>query len=381
MMRNSIFLTGATGNIGANLMLRILDEDPDCRLFLLVRADSTVEAAHRVSDAVRKVAPEADIDAIRRRTTVLCGDVSQRNLGLTDSKLANLSDEITHIIHSAGATQFNLSLGQALLTNYTGTRNVMTLARMAHKKGRLQRVAHVSTAYICGTLEGALYEDELPNVVRFLNNYEWSKWETERYLRNLMGILPLTIFRPSIVIGDSRTGRLIKFNVLYPPLKFITHGHIKALRCSPDTPLDVVPVDYVSDAIHYIFFNSQSCVGKTFHLVAGKDRAATVGEIVDHAIQFFTERCPAEAIAGIRYLPAIHRDLCSPDPDDNGSKTNRAMMMFEDYLHWHRHFDDANTKEALRGSGIEVPELASYYDTILSHYFESGSLKVRRFAA
>jgi len=381
MTPNNIFLTGATGNIGANLMLRILDDDPACRVFPLVRANSTLEAEQRVLDAIQIVTPDTDIESVRKRITVLCGNVSQHNLGLADSTRNDLSTKITHIIHSAGATQFNLSLGQALLTNYTGTRNVMTFAKLVHGKGRLQRVAHVSTAYICGTLEGTIYEDELPNVARFLNNYEWSKWETERYLRNLMGVLPLTIFRPSVVIGDSRTGRLIKFNVLYPPLKFILHGHIKALRCSPDTPLDVVPVDFVCDAIHHIFFKSERSVGKTFHIVAGKGKAATVGEIVNHAIDFFNERFLGASATAIRYLPKTCRDLDSPEPDGTGQRTNRAMTMFEDYLHWDRHFDDANTTEALRGSGIEAPRLASYYNAILSRYFDSGTIKLRKCAA
>jgi len=81
--------------------------------------------------------------------------------------------------------------------------------------------------------------------------------------------MPVVIFRPSIVVGDSSTGRLNLFNVLYTPLRFVCRGDLPVIPCRRRTVLDIVPVDYVAGAICYIIFQAQKAAGKIFHITAG----------------------------------------------------------------------------------------------------------------
>jgi len=106
----------------------------------------------------------------------------------------------------------------------------MHFARQVGEHGRLEKIAHISTAYVCGDREGAIYENDNSTKCHFSNNYEQSKWEAECHVGRFYPDMPVVIFRPSIVVGDSSTGRLNLFNVLYTPLRFVCRGDLPVLR-------------------------------------------------------------------------------------------------------------------------------------------------------
>jgi thioester reductase-like protein len=269
-MNKIVFLTGATGLVGGNLIPRILKDHSITRLVLLIRGGSDREAELRVDQMLEVVTPEIDKDQAKRCIQVVRGDITLDRLGLSENLYNSLAKEVTHIIHSAATVQFQLPLECASLINCTGTKNVMTLAQCAQKTGRLKGVAYVSTAYVSGNLGGRILETELDCGQQFSNTYERTKLESEKIVRQLMNELPITIFRPSIIVGDSKTGRTTAFNVLYPPLKLIHHGLIQVLPGSENNPLDVVPVDFVADAIDHVFLKTEQGIGKTYHLTAGE---------------------------------------------------------------------------------------------------------------
>jgi long-chain acyl-CoA synthetase len=120
-------------------------------------------------------------------------------------------------------------------------------------------------------------EDELEVGQSFRNPYERSKFEAELALRREGADLPLQILRPSIVVGDSATGRTSSFNVLYGPLKAFARGGIRAIPARRDSPVDIVPVDYVADRVHELVTHGPN---GTFHLVAGRN-ATTVGRLLE----------------------------------------------------------------------------------------------------
>src|SRR5204863_4478544 len=121
-------------------------------------------------------------------------------------------------------------------------------------------------------------EDDLDLGQEFRNPYERSKYEAEVVVRERARELPVQILRPSIVVGDSRSGWTPAFNVLYAPLKAFSRGAYPILPARRDSPVDVVPVDYVADAILALAGRP----GEIHHLVAG-ERASSVGEIIDLA--------------------------------------------------------------------------------------------------
>jgi long-chain acyl-CoA synthetase len=381
MMKKVIFLTGTTGLVGSNLIPRILKNDNKSSLILLIRGKSDYEAKQRVDEMLWSMPEEIDFNLAKQRIQVVRGDITLDRLGLSKAQYKRISREITHIIHSAATVQFHLPLECARLVNYEGTKNVMALAKLAQKNGQLRQVAYISTAYVSGNREGRIFEDELDCRQQFDNTYEQTKFESEKFLRSLMSELPITIFRPSIIVGDSRTGKTTAFNVLYVPLKLISRGIVTTLPGYRYTPLDVVPVDFVCDAINHIFFNKDDCVGRTYHLTASQDISTTTGEVVDLAVDFFNQISSNGSIQQVKFVPA---ELCHKARQFVQSHTRKALQVmepFEPYLSGERVFDNSNTRSALKGTGITPPQFKVYYQTILRYCIETDWGKLFKQAA
>jgi nucleoside-diphosphate-sugar epimerase len=167
-----------------------------------------------------------------------------------------------------------MSLDDSRSVNVEGTRRILELARTCPG---LERLTYISTAYVAGEPGRLFREDELAVGQRFRNPYERSKFEAELALRSEGADLPLQILRPSIVVGDSATGRTSSFNVLYGPLKAFARGKVPAIPARREAPVDIVPVDYVADRVHELATNGPN---GTFHLVAGRN-ATTVGRLLE----------------------------------------------------------------------------------------------------
>ena len=255
----AVLLTGATGFVGREVLSRFLERDSR-HVFALVRADNDDQAAGRLPG--------------HARLTAVAGDIEQRNLGLAASSSERLRREVTTVLHCAASVSFDMPLEQSRNVNVEGTRRVLDFARSCT---RLERFSYVSTAYVAGEPGGLFREDELAVGQHFRNPYERSKFEAELALRSEAADLPLQILRPSIVVGDSTTGRTSSFNVLYGPLRAFARGAVPAIPARRDAPVDIVPVDYVADRVHELATRGPN---GTFHLVAGRN-ATTVGRLLE----------------------------------------------------------------------------------------------------
>jgi long-chain acyl-CoA synthetase len=259
----AVFLTGATGFVGREILSRFLARD-DRDVFALVRADNDDDAAGRLP--------------VHQRLTALAGDIEQRNLGLADRTRERLRREVTTVVHCAASVSFDMSLDESRSVNVEGTQRMLDFARNCEQ---LERFSYVSTAYVSGEPGRLFREDELAVGQRFRNAYERSKFEAELALRSEGADLPLQILRPSIVVGDSSTGRTSSFNVLYGPLKAYARGRVPAIPARRDSPVDIVPVDYVADRVFELATQGPN---GTFHLVAGRN-ATTVGRLLEMAAE------------------------------------------------------------------------------------------------
>jgi len=363
----SILITGATGNIGAKLAVRALQTKEDVHLTLVVRASTPRQAHERLEHALNAVEPDLPM-SWTRQVTVVCGDITRARFGLPERAYDDLAHQTTHVIHSAASTGFNLPLAKARTANVLGTLTVMEFARHARRGGMLEGVAHVSTAFVCGRRAGEFSEEDPGDGTDFSNSYERSKWEAEWEVRRLMGELPIAIFRPSIVVGDSRTGRAVHFSALYAPLNPIVAGLVTWLPCSSMALLDVVPVDFVADAILHICLGGRSD-GKTYHLVAGSGTSCMVSEVVAHALNRANGRAKGSSAPEIRYL--------GPDTYESGIDGGRArnrwvremLCLFEPYINTRVTFTNTRATTALEGTGIAPARLLDYLDTLLDYCF------------
>jgi thioester reductase-like protein len=267
----AVFLTGATGFVGKEILSRFLARD-DRHVFALVRAANDDEAAGRLPP--------------HPRLTAVAGDIEQDGLGLSGESAERLQAEITIVLHCAASVSFDMSLDESRKVNVAGTRRMLDFARGCT---RLERFSYVSTAYVAGEPGRLFREDELAVGQRFRNAYERSKFEAELALRREGADLPLQILRPSIVVGDSSTGRTTAFNVLYGPLKAFARGAIPAIPARRGAPVDIVPVDYVADRVHELATGGPE---GTFHLVAGRN-ATTVGRLLEMSSEELGRSKPA----------------------------------------------------------------------------------------
>ncbi len=374
-MVGAAFLTGATGFIGAELLRRLLASGADGRIYALVRARDGEEARRRGREALYKLYRDdrEATAAASARVSWVRGDATLPGLGLDERTAAEIASECRAFYHAAASTEFTLPLEEARAANVAGTRGVLELAERAARGGRLLRFAHISTAYVAGRKSGRCAPEELPEdgARRFNNTYERTKAEAERLLRARMGDLPITVFRPSIVVGDSRTGRTYNFNVLYYPIKLIHRG---ALPCVPGlraTTLDIVPVDYVCDAI-LALARDPAAAGRTYHLTADDD-AILLRRFCDLLIDFYNAdraRRGAPPLSRVKIVGRLRwraiawwqgRRLAG-----RAKEQFKSFLTYLPYLFTEKRFDARATRAALEGR-VAYPPIETYLEKIAEY--------------
>ena len=251
MAERTILFTGFPGFIGTRLIPRLLADDPDARVVALVEP--------RMVDRARSVAA-----SLGPRIEVQAGDITDPLLGLDQATYDRLASETTSVHHLAAV--YDLAVGAALAerVNVSGTQHIVEFTRRCP---RLERHNYVSTAYVAGNRSGLVREEDLDAGQGFKNHYESTKFAAEVLVRNAMDEVPTTIYRPAIVVGDSRTGETQKFDGPYYLLRTIaaTRGPIWQIGRG-DAPFNVVPVDFVVEAIA-AGARDATAAGLTLHLV------------------------------------------------------------------------------------------------------------------
>lgn len=351
---DAVLLTGATGFVGMELLARYLERG-ERRVIALVRAQSDEAARERIDGVLRDVFGARAAAGYAGRVEAFASELTAPSLGLGRGALDELAGRVTTIVHSAASVSFDLPLVEARAINLEGTRQMLELAERARASGGLDRYGHISTAYVAGTHAGPFAETDLDVGQEFRNSYEQSKFESEQLVRAQLG-LPFTILRPSIVVGDRRSGWTAAFNVLYWPLRAFARGLFTTVPANPAAPLDVVSVDYVADAIHELC-ESEGGVGETYHITASAD-ASTVGELAALASRYF-ER-PLPKVLSPEDFATFARE---------GSSAQRSALesgsAYFPYFSVGTVFEDAATRARLGPAGIAVSPLADYLDRLL----------------
>lgn len=272
----AVLLTGATGFLGAFLLRELLRET-GAKIYCLVRGNSLPEAAARLGQIQERY--ELGGIAASPRVIPLRGDLSQPFLGMAPDRFEQLSGEIDVIYHNGAAVDFTAAYETLKPANVLGTQEVLRLACWGQPKA----VHYVSTVSVFGehlpSPPSGFTEEDFPSGnEKLTDGYAQSKWVAERMVRKAAERgLPVTIHRPSTIIGDSASGVWNTGDFLCRMIK----GCIElGLAPDMDEPLDVVPVDYVSKAI--VFLSSHpDLLGKTFHLT--NRRAVSAKMLIDQA--------------------------------------------------------------------------------------------------
>ena len=347
----AVLLTGATGFVGMEVLARYLERS-NRKITCLVRADGDRAASERLDGILGNLFGRG-VERFDGRVRAVAGELSDAGLGLSERRRDQLACEVTTIVHCAASVSFSMELSQARDVNVEGTKRMLEFARLAQARGGLRRYAQVSTAYVAGTHDGRFSESDLDVGQEFRNSYEQSKFEAEQFLRTQGQDLPWMILRPSIVVGDRRSGWTAAFNVLYWPLRAFSTGMFKTVPANPASPLDVVSIDYVADAIHELC-EGEFAAHETFHLTAGAE-ASTMGELALLASTYF--RLPLPQV-----VPPSEFEAFANSISDIALESSRAYFP---YFAIGTVFDNAKTTARLLPAGIQASPLGDYLERLL----------------
>jgi len=364
-----VLLTGGTGFLGAAIMKRILEEHERSRVALLVRSSAKETARQRVDALLRRELGDDGAARVRSRVDVVEGDISLCGLGIDADRSDALLDRIDHVIHCAATIRFDLPVEVARRDNTHGTRNILEFAR---KLRHFHRLDYVGTAYVAGKRSGVVLEDELDVGQEFWNSYERTKMEAEGLVRAFAADHATCIHRPSIIVGDSRTGKADAMQGLYQVLPLYTRKLVLAIPADPNTHPDIVPIDWVTDALFALIDTPESC-GRVFHLTAGAGRTCSIADLID-AVSGFANVTRRPPYVSYRTYQRIVKPVFRAAV---WGKKRRAMLKGEHYLPYLSSrfvFDTTNTKSVLNGQGT-APHVGSYFTKLLEYQARQARLQ------
>jgi nucleoside-diphosphate-sugar epimerase len=282
------------------------------------------------------------------------GDITRTGLGVAPGILP--LDDISEIFHLAAVYDLSVGRDLAMRVNVDGTRNVLDLAARC---ASLRRLQYVSTCYVSGRHRGAFLETDLAKGQRFNNFYEETKYLAEVEVQERMAAgLPATIYRPAIVVGDSDSGATQKYDGPYFVIQWLLRQPALALMPVVGNPratrLNVVPRDFVVDAISYLSAWPES-VGRVYQLAdpAPLDIDEMLS-VLGRATERRLLRVPLPlgvAKAAIDYVPGVYPLMRIP---------SSAI----DYFVHPTDYGTENTVHDLAGTGIAVPPFATYADRL-----------------
>lgn len=250
----TVFITGFPGFIAGRLVETLAT--PETQFFLLVQ-EAFLEKAMK---DMQKIAEETKTPL--KNFALIQGDITQANLGMSDADLEVVLNETTDVYHLAAVYDLSVEKNLAYKVNVEGTKNVNEVVKRIKD---LRRYNYVSTCYVAGKRDDLIYENELEHDKGFRNYYEETKYFAEVEAEKLKATHPVTIFRPSVVCGDSKTGETAKYDGIYYVIKFLLKFP-EVFRLvnvgNEDVKLNLVPVDFVIDAMTTLA-KDERAVGKT----------------------------------------------------------------------------------------------------------------------
>jgi thioester reductase-like protein len=367
---SNFFITGSTGVVGSAVVSELLAGD-EAELYLLMRAKDESDLARRLADMLRfwDLAPDS---ASAKRIHPLRGDIILPRFGLTAEEYDHVARTTTHIIHSAAIVKMTLPLEEARRSAVTSVQSILELANECRRHRVLHKVDIVSTLGVAGLTRGLIPEEPLLNVRQFHNTYEASKSEAEKFVLENQGDLPVTLHRPSMVVGNSVTGKIVHFQIFYHLCEFLSGQHTFGLI--PNTQgvfLDTIPVDYVARSIVYSSRHPNETIGRMFHLCSGPNASVPIPDLIDRVRHSFSDRDSVTT----RTIPSrlFRRSLpvMSWFASERGRKALRNLPLFLDYLDFPQQFSNARSEAFFARVGIALPRFPEYLPAVLDFYLKA----------
>ena len=289
--RPYLLLTGGTGLVGQYLLKDFLCLD--YRIAVIVRPNKKLSEVQRIETIMQRW--EDQLDRCLPRPVVLCGNINQSGLGLSDDDQHWVAEHCYGILHNAAILQFagKSKLHEPWFTNLGGTENVLAAAKVWN----IRHLHYVSTSYVCGKSDHVVEESELDQGQTFRNDYERSKYEAEKLVAGADHFDSKTIYRPAVIVGDSQTGFTSTYHGMFLYLRIFAtlvpaqqtdqngvHQTPIQLPMNGDEPRNLVPVDWVSSVICHLV-QTEASHNRTYHLVP--DECSTARQFIDACCEYY----------------------------------------------------------------------------------------------
>jgi thioester reductase-like protein len=357
----AIFVTGATGLVGGFWTLTALRAGHSVRL--LVRGKQNRSPQERIQQVLGLFgfSPE-EWSQFHSRIEIYEGDIALPQFGLSDRDWQRLAHELSCIYHAAAYLSFKMGQrAKSILANVEGTRNILRLAETSRA-----HLFYVSTAYLSGETTGRIREQKLKGPSTWRNPYEETKFIAEREVHSTCQEkkLSYTVFRPAILIGDSVSGRTIRFNSIYYFMKlFYQYSQQErpsfiVLEAKPEATLNLLPVDVAIRAM-WALSQSPRSLGKIFHIT--HPSPLTFRQLISMAERIFGLSIQ---ISGSSHVQPGRRGA-------DGEETETALSLYAPYMFGEPEFDLTNTSSVLPDYPATFPEMdETYFRRILAFAIE-----------
>ena len=353
--RETLFITGFPGFIANRLLERLARFD--CRFLLLVQPSLMARAREEIA-RIAGVSGKS-IDDFE----IVEGDITEAELGLTPVDAIRVLEATIRVFHLAAVYDLAVDRQLALHVNVAGTLHVL---QFAEQMPQLRHFHYVSTCYVAGKREGVILETELRHDAGYRNFYEESKHLAEQQVESAKRVLPITIHRPAVVCGDSKTGETAKYDGVYYLIHYLLRWPNVLSQINignREVSLNLVPVDFVVEAMAALAFDKRA-IGKTLQLA---DPSPLTTRDLFNSI--------AGAINGSRSRITAPRSwvyfflMLPPSPRITGLPHHAVPYFFVKQL-----YDTSQAQEILTPHGIRCPPFESYVDKIVDFARENPAL-------
>ncbi len=342
-----VLLTGLPSFAARTMCEEIVSGSPKTLVHAVVRAKFEAEA--------REWLDALPLDQ-RARVKLIEGDAASMDLGLSGAEIREIAGEVDRIHHCASVSYLGVDRAAAEHVNIDGAREILEFATAC---SQLKCLVHHSTALVSGDRTGMVHERDLEAGQRFRNVVEETKARAEKRMRAAMGRLPIAVVRPSIIVGNSQTGEIDRFDGPYLHILLIVTSPAEIALPMPsrgDAPLNLVPADYVARAIRAIGLDPRA-PGRTFHVV---DPAPLTARRVFELV----------ALAGGKRMPRgfipanISKALLRTPGLERFAKSPRAFL---DALATPVTWTSTNADEILESANIRCPSFEAYVEKLVEY--------------
>lgn len=355
IFRESIFLTGFPGFIAGRLVASLAK--PETQFFLLVQPQFVEKAMAEIEEIAE--ATNTPLEAY----AIIEGDITQPDLGISAEDLETIRYETTDVFHLAAVYDLGVAKDLAYNVNLEGTKNVNNFVGTLKN---LRRYNYISTCYVAGKRLGEILETELEHDAGFRNFYEETKYLAELEVEKLKKKLPITIFRPSVVVGDSQTGETVKYDGIYYLIQYLRKAPmlLRVLNVGNDqVRLNLVPVDFVVDAITALARDKRA-KGKT--IAIADPTPLTTAELFDAIAKDMTGR-KSEFGPPMKLAEWFLNTRISPP-------LTGLPHVGVPYFFISQTYDTSVADKLLKPHGIECPRFGDYVGNLLDFVDENPKL-------